>query len=135
MESVPFRVRLFSDMPRYRIHRMKDAPRENFRWAAHTSGRAVVKPRDFEDNEDVESANPYAAWKMLFSEGRPLRPGDILETVRADDSIEATPTDLYIAKYIGFESAEWFVPESRSASAGEAFSPEISMQSGEHAAP
>ena len=72
---------------------------------------------------------------MLLSEGRPLRPGDVLETIGADDSIDATPTELHIAKYIGFETAEWFVPESRSASAGEAFSLEISMQSGEHAAP
>lgn len=107
-------------MARYRIHRMKDTPRENFRWAAHTSGLAVVKAKDYEIDEELEAGTPYAAWKALQAEGRDLRPGDLLELCREDGS----PGQLLIAKYIGFEPAEWHVPtakpELQSAQTGEA---------------
>lgn len=96
-------------MPCYRIHRIKDAPREAFRWAAHTGGVAIVKPKDYDLSEEVESLTPYAAWKMLASEGRPLRPGDVLEALTA----EGAPIELKIAKYIGFEPAQWWVPEPK----------------------
>lgn len=86
---------------------MKDTPRENFRWAAHTGGLAVVKPKDFELDGEVEAGTPYSAWKLLLSEDRPLRTGDLLETY----SVEGVATELRIVKYIGFEQAEWFVPE------------------------
>ena len=91
-------------MPHYRVHRMKDAPRENFRWAPHTGGLAVAKPKDYDPSEEIESDNPYAAWKELRADGRPLRPGDLLETL-------GVAPQLQIAKYIGFEPAQWFVPE------------------------
>jgi hypothetical protein len=96
-------------MPRYRIHRIKDAPREVFRWTAHTGGVAIIKPRDYDFSEEVESLTPYAAWKMLASEGRPLRPGDVLETIIG----EGAGVDLKIAKYIGFEPAQWWMPEPK----------------------
>ena len=96
-------------MTRYRIHRIKDTPRESFRWAAHTGGIAVVKLKDYDCNEEVESSTPYAAWKTLASQGRPLRPGDVLESLSADDA----PADLKIAKYIGFEPAKWWIPEPK----------------------
>ena len=94
-------------MSRYHIHRLKDVPRENFRWAAHTSGLASVRAKDYLPGEEVEAATPYAAWKMLAADGRALRPGDLLE--RSD--AEGNPGDLQILKYIGFEPAKWFVPE------------------------
>jgi hypothetical protein len=96
-------------MPRFRIHRIKEAPKENFRWAAHTGGLAIVKPKDYDLGEEVDAATPYAAWKLLASEGRPLRPGDLLETVHC----ESPSRDLQIAKYIGFEPAQWYVPEPK----------------------
>ena len=96
-------------MAQYRIHRMKDTPRESFRWAAHTGGLAVVKPKAYQPGGEVEAATPYAAWKQLSSEGTPLLPGDVLESI-ADDS---SPGALQIAKYIGFEPAQWFVPEPK----------------------
>jgi hypothetical protein len=97
-------------MAQYRIHRIKDTPRESFRWAAHTGGLAVVKPKDYEPDGMVEAATAYAAWRALGSEARPLRPGDLLEIVTPDDS----PGILQIAKYIGFEPARWYVPEPKS---------------------
>ena len=72
-------------MAQYRIHRIKDTPRETFRWAAHTGGLAVVKPKDYEPDGLIEAATTYAAWRLLQSEARPLRPGDLLETVTAFD--------------------------------------------------
>ena len=88
----------------FRIHRMKDAPRENFRWAAHTGGVAVVKPKDYDADGEVEGATPYAAWQLLKQSDQPLRAGDLLE--------DASGT-LQIAKYIGFEKAQWWVPEPK----------------------
>ena len=96
-------------MARYRIHRIKDAPKENFRWAAHTGGLAVVKFKDYDAAGEVEAASAYAAWHEMLSEGQPLFPGDLLETLTADGGTGA----LQIAKYTGFEPAKWFVPEPK----------------------
>jgi hypothetical protein len=93
----------------YRIHRIKQTPGENFRWAAHTGGLAIVKAKDYEGGaEEIEAGTPYAAWKMLGEENRALRPGDVLEIMGS----EPGPGELQIAKYIGFEPAKWYVPES-----------------------
>jgi len=96
-------------MPRYRVHRLKEVPRESFRWAPHTGGLAIVKLKDYDLDGYVETSSPYAVWKALLAEGRPLRPGDLLETSHVDGA----PGQLYIAKYIGFEPASWYVPEPR----------------------
>jgi hypothetical protein len=91
---------------------MKESPREQFRWAAHTGGLATVKPKDYEAAEDAEAASPYALWKQFQASGSPLRPGDVLETLSDD----GTPGPLQITKYIGFETAQWYVPELKPAS-------------------
>jgi|SRR5579884_4465168 len=88
-------------MSLYRIHRMKDAARQQFRWAPHTSGVSVVKPKDYEPGPTVEAATPYAAWESLRTSGEPLVIGDLLEGEGA----------LRIFKYIGFEEARWWTPE------------------------
>jgi len=87
-------------MPLFRIHRIKRAPGEAFRWAAHTGGLAVVKERDYERGAELEAHSIYALWKTLSSNECPLAAGDLLE----DES-----GTLHILKYIGFESARWFV--------------------------
>lgn len=96
-------------MRRYRIYRIKHTPGESFRWAAHTGGLAVVKLRDYDVGQDLEAASPYSAWKQLTTEDEPLRPGDLLEEL-PPDGITAR---LHIMKYIGFELAEWHVPEPK----------------------
>lgn len=88
---------------------MKDAPREHFRWAAHTGGPAVVKPKDYEAKGEIEAATPYAGWKALAAQGEPLRTGDLLEEITDDGS----PGSMQIAKYVGFEKAEWLVAEPK----------------------
>ena len=93
----------------YRIHRIKDTPAEQFRWAAHTGGPAIVKPKDYDSSEEIEAATAYAAWKMLMTDGKPLRPGDVLETITAEDAVP----EMKVAKYIGFESASWWSPEPK----------------------
>jgi hypothetical protein len=89
-------------MPVFRIHRMKDAPRQQFRWAPHVSGAANAKPKDYDPADEVEAESEYAAWALLRSSHRPLGVGDILETPAGQ---------LRICKYVGFEEAKWFVPE------------------------
>ena len=32
-------------VPAYRIHRLKESAREQFRWAAHTIGVSIVRPK------------------------------------------------------------------------------------------
>jgi hypothetical protein len=101
-------------MPLYRVYRIKEAPGEQFRWAPHTGGLATVKQKDYDLGEQVEGATPYAVWKQLEATGRKLTPGDLLETVEPD----GTTGPLQVAKYIGFEPAQWYVPEVK-ASASE----------------
>lgn len=88
-------------MPNYRIYRMKESPRQHFRWAPHVSGAANVKRRDYDECGQIEAANEYAAWDQMRSTERPLDVGDLFET----DSGE-----LRICKYIGFEAAAWVLP-------------------------
>jgi len=89
-------------MPLFRIHRMKDAPRQQFRWAPHVSGAANVKPKDYEASEEVSAENEYAAWAALRHTERPLGVGDLLEFAEGQ---------LRICKYVGFEEARWVVAE------------------------
>jgi hypothetical protein len=86
---------------------MKESPRESFRWSAHTGGVAIVKPKDYVADLEWEAQTPYALWKDLATTEHPLRPGDLLEIVNA----AARSGPLWIAKYIGFEPANWYVPE------------------------
>jgi hypothetical protein len=89
-------------MPAYRIHRLRENQRQQFRWAPHTNGAAAVKPRDYGDGGVVEAQGAYAAWTSLRDTGRPLEVGDLLET---EDG------KLAICKYVGFEEAHWVLPE------------------------
>ena len=93
----------------YQIHRMKDLPRQQFRWAPHTSGVTVVKPKDYHPGATVHASTPYAAWIALRGSDTPLDIGDILET----------EGELRILKYVGFEEARWYVPEPAPKAAAE----------------
>ena len=81
---------------------MKDSPRQQFRWAPHVSGCASLKPRDYEQCGEVEAHSEYEAWRMLRESGEPLLVGDLLE--REDNQ-------LRVCKYVGFEPAQWVLPE------------------------
>ncbi len=89
-------------MPAYQIHRLKESQRQQFRWAPHTSGVTIVKPKDYEKGSVAEGASPYAVWLNLRETDQALEVGDLLE-VEGDV--------LRILKYIGFEEARWYVPE------------------------
>jgi len=89
-------------MPLYRIFRMKDSPRQQFRWAPHVSGTANAKPKEYEEHGQVEALHEYDAWRMLREQGNPLLVGDLLEGPEGQ---------LRICKYVGFEPAQWLVPE------------------------
>ncbi|HEY1337145.1 MAG TPA: hypothetical protein VGF59_06515 [Bryobacteraceae bacterium] len=91
-------------MPLYRIYRMKDSPRQQFRWAPHVSGSAAPKPRDYEPGDQVEALHEYDAWRLLRESGESLAVGDLLET---EDG------QLRICKYVGFEPAQWALPEPK----------------------
>ena len=89
----------------YRIHRLKDHLRRQFRYAPHVSGRALVKPRDYATGDSIEASSPYQAFFSLRDRGTPLEVGDLLEA--ADGS-------LRIFKFVGFEEAAWVLPEPKS---------------------
>jgi hypothetical protein len=100
-------------MPHYRVHRMKDAPRENFRWAPHIGGAAVLRARDYDAAEEMEAGNPYELWKTMADRGHSLHPGDVLERLDLENSSIEISGPLQITKYVGFEPARWFVPEPK----------------------
>jgi len=108
-------------MALYRIHRMKESARQQFRWAPHTIGVSKVKPKDYEIINSIEAVNVYAAWMALKETENALRVGDILE-------IEGG--ELRIYKYVGFEEAEWQLPEAKPA-----VEPTVSMEGGSAPAP
>jgi hypothetical protein len=85
----------------YRIYRMKEQASQQFRWAPHVSGASQVKRKDYDEGGQIEAPNEYAAWQALREGGDPLRVGDLLES----------STGLRLCKYVGFDAAEWIVPE------------------------
>ena len=101
-------------MQTYRIHRLKEHLRNQVRFAPHVSGTAAVKPRDYQPaatGEDlVEAETPYAAFFALRDTPAPLEVGDLLESA-ADGS-------LRIFKFVGFEEAQWSLPEQKLVAAG-----------------
>lgn len=92
-------------MPLFRIYRMKDSPRQQFKWAPHVSGCASLKPKDYEQRGQVEALHEYDAWLQLRDSGDALGVGDLLES---EDGQQ-----LRICKYVGFEPAQWVLPEPR----------------------
>lgn len=96
-------------MPAFKIYRIKDSHYQQFRWAPHTAGAAQVKLRDYVLAGQVEAPSVYAAWSELRDQGDALRVGDLLESVDGG---------LRICKYVGFEEAHWFVPETKPSSEG-----------------
>ena len=107
-------------MPSYHIHRLKDHLRQSFRQAPHVSGTASIKPRDYnlpvadappESGEFIEAPTPYAAYFTLKTSPTPLLPGDLLESESGQ---------LRIYKFVGFEEAQWILPEVKMPDSGEA---------------
>ena len=94
----------------FRIHRLKESARQQFRWAPHTIGVTNAKPKDYEPGITVEAGTPYAVWMQLKDSTEALQVGDILE----GDS-----GGLRIYKYVGFEEAQWIVPELKPVPEGE----------------
>ena len=92
-------------MPNYRIHRLKDHLRQHFRFAPHVSGTAHVKPRDYEPAGAVDASSPYTAYFARKDAAAPLGPGDLLES--------ADGRSLHIFKFVGFEEAQWVLPDSK----------------------
>src|SRR3712207_884146 len=88
----------------YRIFRMKETVRQQFRWAPHTIGMTIAKPKDYEQIQELEASGPYAIWMQLKDSDIPLQVGDILESETGE---------LRIYKYVGFEEAQWQVPEAK----------------------
>jgi hypothetical protein len=91
-------------MPEYRVFRLKDNIRQQFRWAPHLSGITAVKPKDYEEDVTISAETPYAVWQSLRGTGQDLAIGDLLSNEEGD---------LRILKYIGFEEARWVVPEPK----------------------
>jgi hypothetical protein len=91
-------------MPEYKVFRLKDHLRQQFRWAPHLSGVMAVKPKDYEEGFTVEAETPYAAWRSLRGSERELLIGDLLD---------CGEPELRILKYIGFEQARWVIPEPK----------------------
>jgi hypothetical protein len=97
-------------MPAYRIHRLKETQRQQFRWAPHTPGVTIVKLKDYEPGSVIEAASPYALWLTLRESDDAMAVGDL---------IEPESGELRILKYIGFEEARWYVPEPAPHAMGE----------------
>ena len=110
-----------SVMPSFRIHRLREAPFQQLRWAPHVTGASQVRPRDYLEEGRVEAPSVYAAWSALRGSEQPLRVGDLLED---EDG------HLWIYKYVGFEAAEWLVAEPKPSAEVAAQPPECAPENG-----
>jgi hypothetical protein len=63
--------------------------------------------RDYEPVSEVEGTGPYGVWLQLKDTEQALQVGDILESESGE---------LRIYKYVGFESAQWQLPEPKPSS-------------------
>jgi len=90
-------------MATYQIHRLKTHLRQQFRFAPHVSGVSNVKLRDYEAAGTIEAVSPYAAFFAMRERPDALEVGDVLECDGA----------LRILKFVGFEEAQWVVPEPK----------------------
>jgi len=104
-------------MPVYQIHRLKEAQRQQFRWAPHTPGVTIVKLKDYEPGPAIEAHSPYALWLALRDSANAIAVGDVIEV--AAESAQPAVAELRILKYIGFEEARWYVPEPALHAVGE----------------
>jgi hypothetical protein len=95
-------------MPAYQIYRLKEIPRQQFRWTPHTPGVAIVKLKDYEAGPVIQAASPYALWLDVRGSGQAIAVGDLIEVV---GDVSEQRGQLRIFKYIGFEEAQWYVPE------------------------
>lgn len=91
-------------MALYRIFRLKDGLRATFRQLPHVSGVSKVKAKDYEESDSVEAPTPYAAWFALKGTEQELSVGDVV----VEESGE-----VRIMKFVGFEPAEWVVPDMK----------------------
>ena len=107
-------------MPSYHIHRLKDHLHHSFRLAPHVSGSANVKPRDYEPGDSIDAPTPYAAFFALKETTAPLNPGDLLES---EGGV------LRIYKFVGFEEAQWLLPEAKPETKPEAAAEEVLIDS------
>jgi hypothetical protein len=57
----------------------------------------------------VDALHEYDAWRALRESGEPLAVGDLLETPDGQ---------LRICKYVGFEPAQWSLPEPKPSAEG-----------------
>jgi len=81
---------------------MKDQASQQFRWAPHLTGATQIKRKDYDEAGEIDAANEYAAWQSLRDSGTPLRVGDLLDNPAGE---------LRICKYVGFDAAQWILPE------------------------
>jgi hypothetical protein len=88
----------------FKIHRLREHQQQSYRWAPHASGSTPVKPKDYNPAGEVEAEGVYEAWTALRDSSEPLRVGDLLELENGT---------LRICKYVGFEEAQWVIPEPK----------------------
>jgi hypothetical protein len=96
-------------MPDYRVFRLKDNLRQQYKWAPHLAGVTAIKPKDYEEGIVVTAETPYAAWHALKGTEHELAVGDVLSVDGGEQRI---------LKYIGFEEARWVLPEPKQPAEG-----------------
>ena len=98
-------------MPRYRIYYLKESQRVHFRNGPPAPGPVKLKMKDYAPAETMEAETPYAAWKQS------REPEGEAPPIQVGDALEADTGALLVCKFVGFEPAEWFVPEPPPAAA------------------
>ena len=83
---------------------MKESPRQAFRWAPHTTGATIAKPKDYDEGGEFEASSAYTLWESLRLTEASLQLGDI---------VQLPDGNLRIFKYVGFEEAQWLAVDTK----------------------
>jgi hypothetical protein len=110
-------------MPRYRIHHLKESQRQHFRQAPPGASPLQLKRKDYQPGGEIEAPSPYAAWKQTLA-AEATQEADC-PPIGVGDALETDTGALLVCKYVGFEEAQWFVPEPAAAPAESAGLPPV----------
>ena len=95
-------------MPRYRVFYLRDVPREKFRSAPPREKPYHLRTGNYDEDEVIEAATPYAVWKRLQEDegaSEAKRPFGV------GDALESDEPELLVLNYWGFDEARWRAPE------------------------
>ena len=85
-------------MATFFIKRLRPTLQEKAKWAPLSNGAVTLKLSDYDDDGQIDAANPYDAWSQMRANSHDLRVGDVIGDEKGT---------VYLCRYSGFDEAQW----------------------------